>query len=217
MKHIPLPTDALGNPDFDYMEKYVYSKISFVKKELNGLKSIKDSSISKIDTSNWKPFKINSIFKVNNTNSILKSNVQENGDTPYVTASYENNSVVGYVNYNDNLKEKGGCVFIGGKTLVVSYQGEDFFSNDSHNLVLYPNGEGLFSKEVGLFLATVIKKDLGRFYKWSDSISLKTIKKDYIHLPCNEKGEPDYEYMKQIVLSKMQDCDKKVKKLRSII
>ena len=40
-----------------------------------------------------------------------------------------------YAEFNDydkNQIEEGNAIMIGGKTMVVTYQADDFFSNDSH-------------------------------------------------------------------------------------
>lgn len=54
-----------------------------------------------------------------------------------MTASKENNSVGTYISYDESQIEEGNSIFIGGKTFVVTYQENDYFSNDSHNLALY--------------------------------------------------------------------------------
>lgn len=47
---------------------------------------------------------------------------------------------------------------IGGKTLVVTYQPKDYFSNDSHNLALYLKDYDKMTKYSGLFFATTLYK-----------------------------------------------------------
>ena len=84
-----------------------------------------------------KEFKIIDIFDVRNSHNILKSDVLlGTGKHPYVTASRENNGVMGYIDYNNSMLEFGNCIFIGGKSMTINYQEHDFFSNDSHNLIL---------------------------------------------------------------------------------
>lgn len=88
----------------------------------------------------------------------MSSDIKENsGFDPYLCASSENNSVVSYITYNENLKEQVNCIFIGGKTFVVSYQEKDFYSNDSHNLVLYMK-QYKANKYNQLYLSTCVKK-----------------------------------------------------------
>ena len=152
--------------------------------------------MNKIDTSNWKQFKVIDLFEVKNTHSILKNEVEEDSGTdPYVTASNENNGVYTYIAYNEDLKEAGNCIMIGGKTLTITYQKEDFYSNDSHNLALYLKTSRYRTEKVQLFFVTALKASIGHTYSWGDSISSKSIKKDIIMLPTDKDGNPDFSYM----------------------
>lgn len=172
--------------------------------------------MAKIDTSGWKEFRIVDIFDVKNTHSILQHSVKEAGRTPYVTASYENNLVVAYVDYDESQIERGRCIFIGGKTLVVSYQECDFYSNDSHNLVLYPKSDIPLERNEALFLVAVIQKTLGRQYSWGNSISYKAIQKDVILLPATESGEPDTTFMKSYVERLLVKTRENIENLKAI-
>jgi hypothetical protein len=109
-------------------------------------------------------------------------------------ASAENNAVSSYISYDERYLDKGNCIFIGGKTFVVTYQEKDFYSNDSHNLVLYLKNEEKRNKVYQLFLAACINKSLGHKYSWGDSISNKKIQKDKVSLPI-KNGEINYEFM----------------------
>ena len=136
-------------------------------------------------------FNVIDIFTVKNTNSILSRDILENsGDTPYLCASRDNNSVSTYISYDKKKLDEGNCVFIGGKTFVVSYQENDFYSNDSHNLVLYIKDGEKRTKLNQLYLATCVDKSLGHKYSWGDSISNKKIQKDKISLPVKD-NQPD--------------------------
>lgn len=152
--------------------------------------------MDKIDAREWKPFNIVDLFEIKNTHSILKNEIDENsGNTPYVTASNENNGVHTYITYNEDLKESGNCIMIGGKTLTITYQKEDFYSNDSHNLALYLKNINYRTEKVYLFLITALLASIGHVYNWGDSISSKSIKKDIIMLPTNKDGNPNFIYM----------------------
>lgn len=127
------------------------------------------------------------IFNVNNTKSILSRDVIFNsGSTPYLCASRENNSIASYIEYSNELKDKGDCIFIGGKTFVVTYQDKDFYSNDSHNLALYLKEKESKSKTNQLFLLTCIRTALSHLYSWGNSVSKQKIKNNTILIPmCN--------------------------------
>lgn len=139
------------------------------------------------------------IFKVNNTKNILSREIVKNsGTTPYLCASSENNAVNAYISYNEKLLDAGNCIFIGGKTFVVTYQEHDFYSNDSHNLVLYLKDEDKKRKLNQLYLATCVNKSLKHKYSWGDSISNKKIQTDKIFLPKGHK-QPNYTIMETFI------------------
>lgn len=135
--------------------------------------------MQKVSTDEWVEFKIIDLFTVINTHSILKSSIDEgSGNIPYVTASNTNNGVYAYISFDEAYIEKGNAIMIGGKTLTVTYQSQDFVSNDSHNLVLYLKDETKRTKNIQLFLVSVIATCLGKIYSWGDSISYKSIQKE---------------------------------------
>ena len=91
----------------------------------------------KIDTSQWRSFKLTDIFHMTNTKSIVQKDVVlDSGSIPYVTAQAGNNGVMSYIECPDEWLDAGGCIMIGGKTLTFSYQAKPFCSNDSHNIAL---------------------------------------------------------------------------------
>ncbi|EDQ2394105.1 type II restriction endonuclease subunit R [Salmonella enterica subsp. enterica] len=145
-------------------------------------------------------FPVTELFSVSNTGNILFRDITENsGDIPYLCASRENNSVSSYISYDPSSLEKGNCIFIGGKTFVVTYQEQDFFSNDSHNLLLYINNENERTKFTYLGLIACIYKCLSHKYSWGDSVSNKKIKNDTIWLPVRNK-KPDFCYIHDLIL-----------------
>ncbi len=140
------------------------------------------------------------MFNVTNTHCILSTEiVPGSGTTPYLCASAENNAVSSYIGYRADLKEAGNCIFIGGKTFVVSYQENDFFSNDSHNLALYLDDEVNATKPHLLFMAACIAHSLGHKYTWGNSISKQKIKSDFVSLPMTASGEIDFAFMDSFI------------------
>lgn len=174
----------------------------------------------------WQSFKIVDIFEVKNTRNILARDVvKDSGTTPYLCASKENNAVNSYINYNADFLDKGNCIFIGGKTFVVTYQQKDFYSNDSHNLALYLKDTHSKTKLNQLFIITCIYKALNNKYSWGDSISNAKIQNDSILLPTNQHGGIDFDFMhtlinalmKQIIQGVAQYCGAKIQATKEII
>ncbi|PTI78450.1 hypothetical protein BU064_07835 [Staphylococcus succinus] len=201
-----LPQNESGDIDFDFMETFIAELKSQHMADLKsylsvtGLKNYnltqeEEIAIKKFNNIIWEQKKVPDVFVVRNTKSILSRDIEfNNGNIPYLSASSENNGITSYISYDENLIEEGNCVFIGGKTFVVSYQEEDFFSNDSHNLALYLQDNEHRKKDTQLFLATCIEKSLQHKYTWGDSISNRKIQKDNVFLPMS--GEiVDFEFM----------------------
>ena len=152
--------------------------------------------LSKVE---WGEYKIIDVFNVKNTQCILSRDVSpEVNGTPYLCAGSENNAVSAYIKYDTRYLDKGNCIFIGGKTLVVTYQKEDFYSNDSHNLALYLKNIFKASRATYLFLASCVYQGLKNKYSWGDSISYKKIQSDKIKLPTLN-GEIDFDFMERFV------------------
>ena len=184
-----------GSIDFEFMENFIAEleaqRIAELEAYLTaaGLKDCElteeeEEALEQFENIEWKEYNFTDIFEVKNTKNILADDIIPNsGNTPYLCASANNNSVNTYVKYNPHLMDRGNCIFIGGKTFVVSYQEKDFYSNDSHNLALYLKDATIINKITRIFLVTCVKKSLGHKYSWGDSISKSKIKKDAIMIP----------------------------------
>lgn len=173
-----------------YIKSACLEDCTLTQSEINALNSIK------IGQKPMARFSIVKEFSVSNSHNILKSDVVfGSGSTPYVTASEGNNSIVSYISYNPDVIEKGNSIVIGGKTLVVTYQPNDFFSNDSHNLVLTINHENGRTESAQLFMVAALYKSLSPKYSWGDSISKAKIQSDEVFLPIKHDCTIDFEFM----------------------
>ncbi|MFA8028710.1 restriction endonuclease subunit S, partial [Helicobacter pylori] len=242
-------TQTLKDIDFNFMEKFIAELEQCRLAELEAY--LKATGLSNTTLSNdeenalnlfggknsggggntpcgltWQSFKIVDIFEVKNTRNILARDVvKDSGTTPYLCASKENNAVNSYINYNADFLDKGNCIFIGGKTFVVTYQQKDFYSNDSHNLALYLKDTHSKTKLNQLFIITCIYKALNNKYSWGDSISNTKIQNDSILLPTNPHGKIDFHFMrtltnalmKQTIQGVAQYCDAKIQATKEII
>ena len=158
----------------------------------------------------------NGIFVVKNSHNILQSSITPNsGNKPYVTAGEGNNSISTYISYDKSQIEKGNAIMIGGKTMVITYQAEDFFSNDSHNLVLYVKNPLLANELIQLYLVASLNRSLKPIYSWGDSISSKKIKKDIFSLPVTPSGDIDYHFMETYIRAIEKQIIQRVKDWRA--
>lgn len=204
--------DKIVQIDFNFMENFIAQLEAYRLSQLEayllvtGLKdytltaaeeqAIADFRSGKVE---WQEYKVVDLFNVKNTRNILSREIVENsGDTPYLSASRENNAVSSYISYDVNFLDEGNCIFIGGKTFVVTYQEQDFYSNDSHNLSLYLKNEESRTKLNQLFMVSCICKGLSGRYSWGDSISNKKIQTDLVMLPTINQ-HPDYSFMETLI------------------
>ena len=205
--HLPIKN---GEVDFAFIERFIAEleaeRIAELEAYLRatGLSDYaltieEQAALAEFDNLSFEAFKVVDVFDVKNSGNILSRDIKpDSGKVPYLCASAENNGVSSYISYDERYLDVGDCVFIGGKTFVVSYQEKDFYSNDSHNLILYLKDKEQKSKLNQLFLATCIDKGLGHKYSWGDSISNKKIQNDKLMLPVQNK-QPTYAYMETFV------------------
>lgn len=206
---VELPTTSSGEIDFDFMESFIRELEDERVRELKSylvvtglqdytLTDEEQNALNTFDSLEWNEFNVTDIFAVKNTHNILSSEiVEDSGENPYLCASAENNGVSSFISFNTDFLEDGNCIFIGGKTFVVSYQKDDFFSNDSHNLALYLRDVDV-TKANQLYLASCIIKSLSHKYSWGNSISNAKIKNDKIMLP-EKDGNPDFKAMETFI------------------
>jgi hypothetical protein len=206
---IQLPTQH-GKIDFEFMESFIAELeaecIANLESYLlaTGLKDYtltaeEQKALDEFENLKFEEFNVIDVFDVKNTGNILSRDIVENsGTTPYLCASAENNAVSSYISHDEKQLDQGNCVFIGGKTFVVTYQEKDFYSNDSHNLVLYLKDEEKRSKLNQLYLATCVNKSLGHKYSWGDSISNRKIQTDKVSLPT-QNNQPNHSIMETFI------------------
>ncbi|WP_232815461.1 restriction endonuclease subunit S [Lactobacillus crispatus] len=216
---VRLPVTDADEIDFNYMEQYIAELEQQRLAELEQQRLAELDSYLKATGLNdygltdedkkilaYKPifqeFKIVDLFNVVNTHSILKSQVAnlENGNVPYLTAAEGNNAVLKYINCPKEWIDEGNCVFIGGKTMVVTYQEKDFCSNDSHNLALYFKDSRYKSPLIQQYFVGSVRKALSKKYSWDDSISKAKIRSDSVRLPVvSNTKNLDFHYMEKYI------------------
>ena len=155
--------------------------------------------MKKINIQDWKEFKINSIFDIKRPTSRSVKKYDE-GHIPFVSSGNYNNGIDSYrTPLNNELLDEGNCITVSPVDGSTFYQETDFLGRGgggSSILLLYNQN---INKDVGLFLATVIRSTLTRKYQYNDMGSSESIKEEYIKLPVDINGEPDWEYMERYV------------------
>jgi len=235
---IHLPVTSTDDIDFAFMESHIremeeshiremeaYLKVSgfenceLTEEERFSIEKMKQGNVvfnSFYVTDDHKKKRQNGVFIVKNSHNILQSSiVAGSGNIPYVTAGEGNNSVYAYISYDKTQIEEGNAIMIGGKTMVITYQADDFFSNDSHNLVLYAKDKRLRKELIQLFMVASLNKSLKPIYSWGDSISKTKIAKDMINLPVTSSGSIDYQFMETYIRAIEKQTIQRIKAWRS--
>ena len=169
-----------------------------------------------IDYSNWGDFLIEDLFIPANAGNILARDVDDgSGNTPFVTSSGINNGVVAHIDASRYELIPGHCILIGGKTFTLTYQKDDFVSNDSHNIVIRLKNQSA-TQQVYLFIVSVIRAALSKKYEWADAVTKDKLIANTIKLPAKD-NEPDWEYMHDYINDITEKAKENLSILKSII
>lgn len=199
-QNIMLPVDADEKPDYAYMERYINSLITdkkqkyleYVKQQLLELTYC---SIEKIDEKEWREFCIDDIFIISAGKRLEKHNMTA-GETPFIGATDSGNGITNYVsNKNESLdKNVLGVNYNGNGVAIAFYHPyECLFTDDVKRFHLKNGNDNAY---IFLFLKTIILQQKSKFsygYKFNG----KRMTRQYLLLPVDDEGNPDYDYMEQ--------------------
>ena len=109
---VKLPATSSGNPDWDYMENYMKSIENNVLARLTALEAAKDTEKKKIDTSQWKEFRVGDLFDAYlSKDDIQPKNIVE-GNIPLVSSGKENNGIIAYIHSEKASLWNAGAVTV---------------------------------------------------------------------------------------------------------
>ena len=197
---ISLPIDNNGEPDWQFMEDYMKEITKLTTKRVEKLKEEKPQT--KIDTSNWKKFKVGELFECNIAKS-LDFGKLEKGNTIFIGRTSTNNGVQGKVNAPPC--EKGNCITVGmvGDNKAF-YQPQEFAA--SQNILVLRNKR--LNEKNGLFFAALINSLLAK-YNYSNTVKKKEFINESILLPITSEGTPDFDYMENYMKNLTEKAKKK--------
>lgn len=145
--------------------------------------------MGKIDTSEWKKYRMSDLgFTVCHGSRITKAERVE-GDTVFLTAGFENCGVVGTIgNKNIDVWEKPITVDMFGN---VFYHDEACAGDD--NIYAFLNSE--LSRTAKLFVASSVASVTQNKYSYQQQFRQGDANKLSVYLPCTPNGDPDWAYM----------------------
>jgi len=197
---IILPTNLKGEPDYDFMERYMRhieneKILKFQQYITKRIQKVKDFvEVENLKLKEWGEFFIEDIAQIISGRDIYEAE-RIKGNTPYVSATANNNGIGYFVgNTNETLEENCLSVNRNGSVGYSFYHNyKALFSNDCRKLRLKNK-----SPFVGKFISRIItgqKEKYGYGYKMGTG----RIKRQKILLPIDKKGEPDYDYMENYI------------------
>lgn len=187
-----LPINSKGEPDYEFMEKYIIE--SETKRKIQYKEHVKNRveklQIRITTEKKWKDFFIEEIADIHSGRDIYERE-RVIGDTPYVTSTAQNNGT-GYLVSNFNKTLEANCLSVnrnGSVGYCFYHPYNALYSNDCRKLKLKNN-----SKYIGLYISNVITCQKGK-YGYGYKMGTGRLKRQKIMLPVTSKSEPDYEYM----------------------
>lgn len=113
-----------------------------------------------LNTSKWKNFNLDKLFTIS-AGIYHYSDEYDIGDTPYISASNENNGIQQRINLEPEFS--GNCIVTGKVGCTTFYQSEDFCATSDVNIFRPKNFE--LNRKVGLFITAII--NFSENYKWN--------------------------------------------------
>ena len=151
----------------------------------------------KIDTSNWKKIPLSQLFNITGTKTTSKINLKKAGEGvfPYVTTKSTNNGIDGYY----NIWTEEGMVFTVDSAVAgfMTFQ-ENNFSASDHVEKLKP----LFkvNKYIADFICCIWNANkMSKKYSYILKASQNELKHDFIVLPVDKSGNPNWKYMEEFI------------------
>jgi hypothetical protein len=149
-----------------------------------------------IDINSWKLFKMCDVFSFSKGKRLIKQDMIP-GNLNYLGAISDNNAIRDHIDANP--LHLGNCITVNynGSVGEAFYQSEPFWATDDINILDLKSCK--MTKNIGLFLCTIIKKNRYKFSygrKWT----LDKMKESNIFLPIKNE-EIDFEFMDNYINS----------------
>lgn len=190
---IKLPTKN-GAPDWQYMEEYMRNIEQRVQSSVIALKDANYSRVS-VNTSYWKPFPVESLFKVQKCSTkVGQKDTHKEGITPVYSSESMNNGIVGFCDLKPTwiIDTEHPLYLIFGDHTRTFHIADSSFCVADNVKVLLPLHKRMSIKVIQ-YISSVWQKaipNLGYSRHWT------VAKKVKILLPSNPAGdEPDWHYM----------------------
>ena len=173
-----LPINDAGEPDYEYMEKYIaLREAKLIQQYLDHLTAAPPHfQIVPLNEKIWKPFFIEEIFDSIQRGKRLKTADHIEGKIPYVSSSAQNNGVDNFIGNDKKIRQFEDCLTIANSGSV----GETFYH--SYKFIASDHVTALSSSKLNqwsyLFIAPMLKR-LQEKYSFNREINDFRIRKKF--------------------------------------
>lgn len=198
-KEIVVKLPVINNElDYKGMEKYIESSLISIENYLGSLGKIDNFRKNSISKDGWKKFKIGDIFEVSRPSARSQSKYDD-GEVPFVASGNYNNGVLRKCRpLDEEILDKGNCITVSPVDGSSFYQDVDFLGRGGAGSSIIILRNKTMNKYSGLFLCTIISKVCSK-YSYNDMGNKDSIKEEYIKLPVDKNGNPDWIYMAEYI------------------
>lgn len=215
---ILLPATPDGQPDWTYMDAYmseVLKKEEVFAEHLSSLTAEAVADGHKLDTSEWKAFRIGELFDVSRPKARSQS-MYSDGVVPFVASGNADNGIVRYCQpMDDEDFDRGNCITVSPLDGSTFYQSIDFLGRGGAGSAIVILRTSCLNEINGLFLASVIRNSLVQF-SYSNQLSSSSIMDCEIYLPVVSDGQPDWAWMEQYMQQQMDKAEALVEHLDAV-
>lgn len=181
-------------PDWQFMEDYIKSLHHKPLTTKN-----KSGQVPDLNVQDWGEFKIKDFFNVELAKGDIKLEEVDKGEIPLVSSGESNNGIVGYIDKNGDGKSEmfpANCITIDmfGNAF---YQNEPFYAV-SHGRVNILTPKFELTKNIGLFISTIIKKEQYKF-SYGRAVYSSEAENMNIVLPVDVNGNPDWQFIEDYI------------------
>ena len=188
---ILLPINDKGEIDFDFMSSFMQEvEADILKTTLKVFKKRLNANENKKGGVKWKAFFLEEIAQISSGKDIYERE-RTSGQTPYVTATANNNGIGYFVgNQNETLEKGSLSVNRNGSVGYCFYHPYDaLYGNDTRKLKPIRN-----NKYVSLFISMCITNQRAK-YGYGYKMGTGRLKRQKILLPIDGNSQPNWDYM----------------------
>ena len=208
---IQLPADAQGQPDWQSMARYMRGAEDAAQKALELFILTKNTPPTLCDTTSWKQFQIKKLFrkcelecrKTDFSKALdISTEKTDEFNLPLVNAMHFNNGIMYYGREEDWDSEEMTLGIVSNGAIATG----DVFAQPQKTGVLWDAYLAKPYDEVSewtlQYLATVVQKCVKDHFGYNDKCTWNKVKEEYIPLPVDADGSPDWQYMETCMKAK---------------